>query len=174
MLLRTETADDHDAIDDVVRAAFGGDTEVRLVHDIRATHRYVPAYAWLATDEGEIIAHVMLTYVDVGDEQGLLLSPMSVVPPRQRQGVGRALIEAVIAYADEQGEPFVLCEGVPAYYPRIGFERATPHGFVAPPSVPFDEAWMVRLLSSDDASVRGQVVYSAPFLTAAEATGTAG
>lgn len=171
LLFRTERPEDYDAIDAVVKAAFGGgDVEVRLVHDIRSSDGYVPAYAWVAEDRGEIVGHVMLSYVDVADEQGLLLSPMSVVPGRQREGIGRDLIEAVIGYADEQGEPFVLVEGVPAYYPKVGFERATPHGFIAPPTVPFDEAWMVRLLSSDDGSLRGQVTYVGAFANLPEVT----
>jgi putative acetyltransferase len=56
------------------------------------------------------------------------LSPMSVATDFQRRGVGSALIRAVVARVDEAGEPMVVLEGAPAYYGRLGFEYAVPHG----------------------------------------------
>jgi len=84
---------------------------------------------------------------------------MSVRPDRQRQGVGSALVEAVVIAADERGEPLVLVEGVPAYYPRFGFRSAAAAGFEPPePDIP-DEAWMVLPLRAYDPALRGRVVY---------------
>jgi putative acetyltransferase len=88
---------------------------------------------------------------------------MSVRPDRQRQGVGRALVEAALAAADERGEPLVLVEGVPAYYPRFGFRSATELGLERPdPRIP-DAAWMVCPLRAYDPTLRGRVIYPSFF-----------
>jgi putative acetyltransferase len=105
---------------------------------------------------------VMLSFVGIeggAREQLLVLTPMSVRPDRQLQGVGRALIDEVLARADAAGEPAVLLEGIPDYYPRFGFELAGPAGFEHPnPEMP-PEAFMVKRLSTWDASLAGRIVY---------------
>jgi putative acetyltransferase len=84
---------------------------------------------------------------------------MSVRPDRQLQGVGRALVEDVLARAQTVSEPAVLVEGIPAYYPRFGFEPAGPLGFEKPsPRIP-DEAFMVKRLPGWHPSLAGRVMY---------------
>jgi predicted N-acetyltransferase YhbS len=57
----------------------------------------------------------------------------------------------------------VIVEGIPAYYPQFGFERARQHG-IEPPSAHIpDAAWMVLRLANYDLSLRGDVVYSPAF-----------
>jgi putative acetyltransferase len=88
---------------------------------------------------------------------------MSVRPDRQRQGVGRALVGAALGAADDRGEPLVLVEGVPSYYPQFGFLPASELGFERPdPRIP-EAAWMVRPLRAYDPALRGRVVYPAFF-----------
>ena len=56
-----------------------------------------------------------------------------------------------------------MVEGIAAYYPRFGFERASALGFIAPhPKVP-DEAFMVKRLPGYSPDVAGRVVYPAAF-----------
>jgi len=43
---------------------------------------------------------------------------------RQRIGVGARLIREALGRAEEAGEPAVMVEGIPAYYPRFGFESS--------------------------------------------------
>jgi putative acetyltransferase len=56
----------------------------------------------------------------------------------------------------------VVVVGHPDYYPRFGFEPAADRGISPPFPVPA-EAWMAFPLPAHDPSVRGQVVYPAPF-----------
>ena len=56
----------------------------------------------------------------------LALGPLSVRPDRQRQGVGSALMHAVLGAADALGERLVALLGSTAYYPRFGFRPARP------------------------------------------------
>lgn len=166
--MRTEDAGDYAAIDAVVRAAFTRHPgEVSLLVDrIRASEHYVPELALLAEDDSGVIGHVMLSWVGVEGalrSKILVLSPMSVRPDRQLTGVGSALIRDVLGRAEALGEPAVVLEGIPDYYPRFGFERASPLGFVAPsPSIP-DAAFMVKRLPGYDPRLAGRIVYPEAF-----------
>src|SRR5690349_20949174 len=92
----------------------------------------------------------------------LNLTPMSVRPDRQRIGVGSRLIWDALGRAEEAGEPAVTVEGIPGYYPRFGFERASSLGFVPPPKIP-DDAFMVKRLPGYTPDLAGQIVYPASF-----------
>ena len=169
--IRPEQEADYAAVATVVEAAFGRPNEARLVELLRASEDYVPDLALVAEDERAVVGHIMLSYVGLSGVQEwrvLSLAPVSVVPERQGEGIGGALIRAGLEAADARGEPLVVLLGHPAYYPRFGFERASLYGIEAPsPEIP-DAAFMVRRLAAYDARYRGRVVYPPAF----EATGT--
>ena len=108
----------------------------------------------------------MLSWVAVegGSRPRILnLTPMSVRPDRQRMGVGSLLIRDALGRAEAAGEPAVMVEGISAYYPRFGFERASTLGFVAPhPKIP-DEAFMLKRLPGYSPDLAGRIVYPAAF-----------
>jgi putative acetyltransferase len=166
--IRREQPADHAAIDGVVRAAFAGhpDEVALLVERIRDSPGYVPELALVAEDTSGVIGHVLLSFVPIeggSRTELLILTPMSVRPDRQRAGVGSRLIGDVLARAASAGEPAVLVEGIPAYYPRFGFERASPLGFVAPhDSIP-DDAFMVKRLPGFESALAGHVMYPQAF-----------
>ena len=168
VLIRPERDADRATIADVVRAAFERhpDEVASFVDRIRASEQYVPELALVAEDSTGVIAHVMLSWVGVegGSRPRILcLTPMSVRPDRQRIGVGSRLIRDVLGRAEDAGEPAVMVEGIAAYYPRFGFERASTLGFVAPhPKIP-DEAFMVKRLPGYSAELAGRIVYPAAF-----------
>ena len=92
------------------------------------------------------------------------LSPVSVRPDHQNQGVGSALIEAGITGAADLDEPLIVLEGSPAYYPRFGFRPAGPFGVVIHlPSWAPPEAAMVHPLSRYRPEIRGIVRYPPAF-----------
>jgi putative acetyltransferase len=164
-MIRLERPEDEAEISRVIDAAFGDTDTSAFAEQIRASPGYVADFAFVVEEDGEIVAHTMLSRVRLAgpDVDVLILTPMSVRPDRQRRGVGRALVEAALAAADEQGEPLVLVEGVPSYYPQFGFLPATEHGFERPdPGIP-DAAWMVRPLRAYDPALRGRVVYPSFF-----------
>lgn len=168
VVIRPEREADHAAIADVVRAAFvrHPDEVASFVERIRASEHFVPELALVAVDDTGVIAHVMLSWVGVegGSRSRILnLTPMSVRPDRQRVGVGSQLIHEVLGRAEEAGEPAVTVEGIPAYYPRFGFERASALGFVAAhPKIP-DEAFMVKRLPGFTPDLAGRIVYPSSF-----------
>ena len=72
--------------------------------------------------------------------RALGLAPVGVVPDRQNQGIGGALVEAAVAAARESGEQLLFLLGEPDYYGRFGFtaERAQP--FASPYAGPYFQA----------------------------------
>ena len=167
VVIRPERSADHPVIAEVVRGAFGGhpDEVVAFVERIRASEQFIPELALVAEDASGVIAHVMLSWVGVEGASRpriLNLTPMSVRPDRQRIGVGTRLIRDALARVEQAGEPAVMVEGIPAYYPRFGFERASALGFTAPYPM-LDEAFMVKRLRGYRPDLAGRIVYPAAF-----------
>jgi putative acetyltransferase len=73
------------------------------------------------------------------------LGPISVRPDLQQQGIGAALMSAVIASAEQAGEAAVVLLGDPGYYAHFGFEPAQAHGIPAP-DPRWGEHFMVKRL----------------------------
>jgi putative acetyltransferase len=159
--IRQERQEDEQEISRVVEAAFGDASVADFTQAIRASAGYVPELALVAEEDGAIVGFTMLSQVALeGRTDPLLtLTPLAVRPDRQRQGIGAALVRASIAAADGRGEPLVLVEGVPAYYPRFGFRSATELGLVRPDERIPDDAWMALPLRAYDPALRGRVVY---------------
>ena len=168
IVIRPEREADHPAITDVVRGAFvkHPDEVAAFVERIRASEQFIPELALVAEDSSGVIAHVMFSWVGVegGSRTRILnLTPMSVRPDRQRAGVGTQLIHDGLGRVEAMGEPAVMVEGIPGYYPRFGFEPAIPLGFGSPaPQIP-DDAFMLKRLPGYTPDLAGQIVYPAAF-----------
>ena len=167
VVIRPERDADYRVIAEVVRAAFVGhpDEVASFVERIRASEQSIPELALVAEDSSGVIAHVMLSWVGVdgGSRARILnLTPMSVRPDRQRIGVGSRLIRHALGRVEQAGEPAVMVQGHPAYYPRFGFERASTLGFIAPYPM-LDEAFMVKRLPGYSPDLAGRIIYPAAF-----------
>jgi putative acetyltransferase len=84
------------------------------------------------------------------------LGPLSVRPDRQRQGIGGALVHALLGAADALDEPLVVLLGDPRYYERFGFRPAAGYGITP-------ERLQVRTLNAFHPALRGRFRYPAPF-----------
>jgi putative acetyltransferase len=168
VVIRAERVADHSAIEQVVRAAFADhpDEVALFVERIRASEQFIPELALVAEDASGVIGHVMLSWVGLKSrsrDKILNLTPMSVRPDRQRRGVGSRLIRDLLSRAEAADEPAVMVEGIPDYYPRFGFERASQLGFTAPhPRIP-DAAFMVKRLPTYSPELAGRIEYPASF-----------
>ena len=166
--IRAERPGDRDAIAAVVAGAFGSPAEARLVDAIRASANFVPGWSLVAEADGQVVGHVMASYVGLrdGDDERRVpsLSPLAVAPGAQGQGIGAMLVRAVTDAVDAAGEPLIVLEGSPAYYGRLGFEHSVPHGIrITLPGWAPPEAAQIRRLHAYDASIRGQIVYPPAF-----------
>lgn len=133
----------------------------------------MPELSLVAELDARIVGHAMITMAELrsGAERRAVanLSPLSVLPDLQRNGIGSALVRDVTARADARGEPLVVLEGDPAFYRRFGFEHSVPHGVHITLSewAPAEAAQLLRL-SRYDPSIRGCVVYPRAFHELAE------
>jgi putative acetyltransferase len=122
----------------------------------------VPALSLVAVRGGELVGHVMCSNATVGDHPVVGLGPIGVLPEHQRQGVGDALMHAVVAAADALELPLVGLLGSTEYYPRYGFVPGTRLGIEAP-----DPAWgdhfQVRTLTTYRPGIVGRFRYAPAF-----------
>ena len=172
-IIRPETEADHRAVAEVISAAFrdaehSDGTEADLVARLRRVGGFLPKLSLVAECEGVIIGHSLLSPIAIRTDSGavhpsLALAPVSVLPARQGQGVGTALIHAGHDAARKLGFSSVIVLGHPEYYPRFGYHRASLWGIKAPFDVP-DEAFMaLELVPGGLDTVSGTVIYPAAF-----------
>jgi len=162
--IRTARPGDHEAILGVVQAAFtspshDGAEEVEIVRTTWRLGAAPPELDLLAADGRDIIGHAIAGRGRLGLRETVGLAPLAVVPSRQRQGVGTALVSELIRRAEAAMWPMVLVLGDPRYYARFGFEPASRFGIVYPQAGEDDPHFQVCRLSRFDASWSGAFVY---------------
>lgn len=160
---RPEEPEDAPAVRRVHMAAFPGPAEADLVDVLRKDPVWLPGLSWVAADHrGLVIAHALLTRLEVGGEAALALAPVAVAPEWQRRGVGTFVVRSALEAADAAGERLVVVLGDPRYYGRFGFTPASGHGVTGPYEVP-DPYFQALPLAAYDGSPRGTAVYPPPF-----------
>ena len=168
VLVRRETAGDVEAIRAVTVAAFarpGEDIpgEAPLVDWLRASPAWIPELSLVAVEpSGDVVGHVVCTRGNVGSAPALALGPLSVRPDWWRQGVGKALVHAVLGAADVLDESLVALLGSTEYYAKFGFRPAGEYE-ITPKHPEWKEHFQVRTLTAYPPAVRGEFAYPEPF-----------
>ncbi len=154
-IIREEKPEDVVGIRLVNECAFEQPEEANIVDKLRKNCGGL--LSLVAIESDDIIGHILFSPSvidsDHGEVIGMGLAPMAVVPQRQRQGIGAALIKYGIARLRESGCPFVIVLGHAEYYPRFGFVSACQHGLRSQWEGVPDEAFMVIIL--DDNVMQG-------------------
>jgi predicted N-acetyltransferase YhbS len=90
---------------------------------LRAGNWPAPGLSLVARKSGRLIGTVRLWPVSVGARGtgALLLGPLAVDPNEQGDGVGSALMHAILARASALGHHGIVLVGNPLYYHRFGF-----------------------------------------------------
>ena len=112
----------------MVQAAFRAQPVVAdLVDVLRASAGWRPSLSLVAREHGAVVGHVLASrgWLDAQARlvEVLVLSPLSVTPGRQGQGVGTRLVRQPLAAAASGTEPAIFLEGSPGYYRRFGLRR---------------------------------------------------
>jgi putative acetyltransferase len=157
IIVRPEVPTDDEGIHAVVTAAFGGSHEADLVDQLRANGDGVVSL--VAMDGNVLVGHVLFSRMQAPFE-ALGLAPVSVIPARQRTGIGALLIKTGLAKARSQGWRGVFVLGEPAYYSRFGFSVRDAEGFSSPYAGPY---FMVMGLSGPLPVTTGAVAYAPAF-----------
>ncbi len=138
-----------------------------LVHALREGLSRSDGLSLVATDNDIVVGQVMFTRCQLDAPQRLVdvqaLSPVGVLPERQRQGIGSMLIATGLEMLNARGVPVVFLEGSPSYYRRFGFVAGAELDFVKPPLRIPDAAFQVKVLQSYEPWMTGTLVYSQTF-----------
>lgn len=154
MIIREERQGDVESIRAVNLAAFATSAEADLVDALR--RQVTPLVSLVAEEDGNVIGHILLSPVTLESEPALTLmglAPMSVVPSRQRQGIGSSLVREGLERCRQIDAAAVVVLGHPEYYPRFGFVPAVRLSLRSEYDVP-EEVFMVRELR--DNALRGR------------------
>ena len=162
--IRAEVAADFENVHALHLAAFDDDAELpELVKDLRQAGGPLPTVSLVATENGAVVGHVMVSHAWLDADKRLIdvmvLSPLAVDPPHQSRGIGTALIRAVLVEAEALGAPFVMLEGNHRYYGPRGFEAGEPLGIRRPSLRIPEKAFQVAKLSAYDPAMTGTFVY---------------
>ena len=167
MQIRDQLPEDAPAVRRALTDAFADDGTVADLAEALLARPDRPGPALVAEIDGAITGHVQLSrsWVDAAPAlvEVLVLSPLGVTPAQQHRGLGRALCAAAVEQARALGAPAVFLEGDPAYYSRLGWQRASAHGFTAPSVRIPDVAFQVTLLSGHEPWMTGALVYNDTF-----------
>ena len=157
VIIRAEKPADIAGIRNVVEEAFPKPLEARLVDQLRADGNSM--ISLVAVDDGNIVSHVQFSNMSA-PFRALGLGPVSVMPDRQRSGIGSQMIRAGLKNAAEAGWEGVFVLGNPKYYRRFGFSPDRARGFESPYS---GAHFMLLTLIGDHAHTKGKVSYAPAF-----------
>jgi putative acetyltransferase len=138
-------------------AAHSSGTEAEIVDALRAAGAL--AVSLVATEDDAIVGHVAFSPVTIdGRHRGWFgLGPVSVLPERQGEGIGAALVGEGLRRLAADGAAGCVVLGDPVYYRRFGF--------VSDPALAYPGApaeYFMRLVMRGEAP-RGTVAYHRAF-----------
>jgi putative acetyltransferase len=176
LVLRREQPADREPTRRLHDAAFGvpagsrHSLETRILDRLRADGDVLDTLTLVADLQGEVLGHVVCSRARMGEGPSVGLGPVAVRPDVQGQGIGSALVSAVLVTADQGGEPSVVLLGDPGWYAHFGFEPAVDHGIGSPGPWP-DRYFQVRCLQAWTPALAGPFRYAPAFDLDLEAAG---
>lgn len=125
-------------VEEVLDRAFGEDRHGRTAYKVREGTQWLPALSFAALDESELLVGTIQVWpVALTDDAGrrhpmLMIGPVAVVPERQDEGFGHALMAAMTDALDPAAALPQVLIGDPEYYERFGFIGAPTTGWSLP------------------------------------------
>lgn len=128
MIVRNEQESDVEAITAVTVAAFkslavSNQTEQFVISALRAANALT--VSMVAEIDGRVVGHIAFSPVTISDGSAgwYGVGPLSVLPERQRQGIGKILVHEGLARLKALGAKGCVLVGEPGYYERFGFSN---------------------------------------------------
>ncbi len=126
-------------IEEVLDRAFGSDRHGRTAYKVREGTDWLPALSFAALDKDDMLVGTIQVWpVALEDEDGkqhpmLMVGPVAVIPERQNEGYGQALMLAMLSALDERAPLPQVLIGDADYYGRFfGFSDAPTAGWTLP------------------------------------------
>ena len=125
-------------IENLLDASFGIDRFGRTAYAIREGVDWLPGLSFAALDEEEyLVGTIQLWPVALFDPAGsahpfLMVGPVAVMPGRQGEGFGKALMASALAAIDPQAALPQVLIGDLNYYGQWGFSAAHTGGWRCP------------------------------------------
>lgn len=127
MQIRPERPSDIDAIHRLTEIAFApmpfsNGSEPAIIRELRRSGDLT--LSLVADSDGDIVGHVAFSPVKINGKQDawFALGPIAVDPDRQRQGIGRSLVDRGLSELDARGAKGCVVVGNPDVYRGMGFE----------------------------------------------------
>ena len=124
--IRSEVPSDISTIRNLTKVSFSNaphtdHTEQLIIYRLRTDDALTMSL--VAEDEGELVGHVAASPVSISDgtPDWYGIGPISVLPSRQRQGIGSLLMNHVLKDLEVSNAAGVVLLGDPGYYGRFGF-----------------------------------------------------
>jgi len=120
----------HDDVETLLDAAFGADRHTRTAYRIRDGMAAIPALSFAAFEGERLVGSIQSWPVALDEMPMILVGPVAVAPDVQRGGIGRRLMDALLAVAPR--DPLVMI-GDPEYYGRFfGFSAKATGEWLVP------------------------------------------
>ncbi|HZF46699.1 MAG TPA: N-acetyltransferase, partial [Sphingomonadaceae bacterium] len=126
-------------IEELLDRAFGPDRHGRTAYKVREGMDWLPGLSFAALDKDDHLVGTIQTWpVALTDPQGrahpmLMVGPVAVVPERQGEGFGQALMLAMLGALDDRAPLPQVLIGDADYYGRFfGFSAAPTGGWTVP------------------------------------------
>ncbi len=138
-MIRLEPLAQHadDAIDALLDAAFGADRRARPAYAIRRGMAWLTGFSYAAVSAEGAMLGLLQSWPVALDQPGggqvplVMVGPVAVLPDRQGDGIGRAMMDRLIADVEQAaaltgcGDPLMMIGDEP-YYGRFWNFRAEP------------------------------------------------
>ena len=125
-------------VEQLLDRAFGPDRHARTAYRIRAGMEHLRALSFAALDDEDyLVGTIQLWPIALTDPDGrahpmIMVGPVAVVPERQSEGYGKALMAAALGSLDDNAPLPQVMIGDEPYYGRWGFAAAPTQGWHCP------------------------------------------
>jgi putative acetyltransferase len=170
IIIRAEKSVERPISDQIVRLAYGRESEVVLTECLRATAEFNPELSIVADQGGKILGYALYSAATVitnaGPQRALALAPIAVLPECQKQGIGERLVRHGLERCRTRGVELVFSIGQPQYFSRFGFRAADSLGLQCELPLRPGDLQAIDLSGRLLGSIQGQVLCPAPFTDA--------
>jgi predicted N-acetyltransferase YhbS len=124
---------DDSAVEALLDAAFGADRKSRTAYTLRDGVVAIAVLSFAVVESDVLIGTIQCWPVQVNDVALVLVGPVAVAPDAQGSGIGKTLMQIMLAAAQAHGYDALMMIGDPDYYGRFfGFSADLTGGWILP------------------------------------------